>query len=307
VDYLNLVSDRRPLDLQALLAGGFFSPSPQDAPAADPREVERILDQFSLQTGTDERELSRVLEQMLRDPKLLEQLNQIREQQGLPPLEPGQRPGQALGDLNANELMALLVMWALQQENNRPTSPPRSVGRLPQSSYSNVRPTNWGGGGGGGGGGGNGGGGGSTSSTGGGGSRPTAIPGGPVPGLPGNLGPVTPGQNGVPAGLRPNAARGAAVVREVFGFDGTIGGIGQRSGPSDHPHGNAIDVMTMQNMQQGQQIADFMVKHAEELGVKYVIFNQRIASPSNGWQWTMMEDRGSPTQNHMDHVHVSFH
>lgn len=107
-------------------------------------------------------------------------------------------------------------------------------------------------------------------------------------------------------GLQSNAARGAAVAR-ALGFVGTIGGVGQRSNPSDHPHGNAIDLMTMKDRATGQMLADFFVRFASELGVKYVIWEQRIASAKNGWEWRGMEDRGSATANHMDHPHISFY
>ncbi len=112
-------------------------------------------------------------------------------------------------------------------------------------------------------------------------------------------------QQGIPAGLRPNAAQGARVAREM-GFTGVIGGIGHRSGPSDHPHGNAIDVMTMNNRAQGREIAERFRRDHAQLGVKYVIFEQQIASPRTGWQWQPMPNRGNPTANHFDHVHVSF-
>ncbi|MCV7097646.1 hypothetical protein H7H99_21600, partial [Mycobacterium kubicae] len=39
------------------------------------------------------------------------------------------------------------------------------------------------------------------------------------------------------------------------------------------------------------------------LGVTYVIWQQRY---NDGNGWSTMENRGSPTANHMDHVHVSF-
>ena len=119
-------------------------------------------------------------------------------------------------------------------------------------------------------------------------------------------GPRSRGERGIPDGLRPNAANGARVVREM-GFTGTIGGLGHRSGKSDHPHGNAIDVMTHGNVQQGRQIAEHFRQNHDSLGVKYVIYQQQIASPRTGWQWRPMEDRGSPTANHMDHPHISFH
>ena len=56
----------------------------------------------------------------------------------------------------------------------------------------------------------------------------------------------------------------------------------------------------------GQQITEFAIKHASELGVKYVIYKQKIYAPYTGWEGRAMEDRGSATANHMDHVHVSF-
>jgi hypothetical protein len=41
-------------------------------------------------------------------------------------------------------------------------------------------------------------------------------------------------------------------------------------------------------------------------GIDYIISRQRIFNPEilNDWRW--MADRGSPTQNHLDHVHISF-
>jgi hypothetical protein len=45
----------------------------------------------------------------------------------------------------------------------------------------------------------------------------------------------------------------------------------------------------------------------DELGVKYVIFEQKIYGSWTGWKAERMEDRGGPTANHMDHPHISFH
>jgi hypothetical protein len=119
-------------------------------------------------------------------------------------------------------------------------------------------------------------------------------------------GPRSRGQTGIPDGLRPNAANGARVVREM-GFDGSIGGLGHRSGASDHPHGNAIDVMTHGDTRMGRAVAERFRQNHQELGVKYVIYQQQIASPRTGWQWQPMRDRGNPTANHMDHPHISFY
>ena len=50
-------------------------------------------------------------------------------------------------------------------------------------------------------------------------------------------------------------------------------------------------------------IASFLQAHAGELNIKYLIWRQRIWYPGGSWQG--MADRGSPTANHIDHVHVS--
>ena len=42
---------------------------------------------------------------------------------------------------------------------------------------------------------------------------------------------------------------------------------------------------------------------ADELGVKYVIWDQQIDTGSG---FEAMEDRGGDTANHKDHVHISF-
>ncbi len=54
------------------------------------------------------------------------------------------------------------------------------------------------------------------------------------------------------------------------------------------------------------QICWFAVRHLKHYGVDYIISRQRIFNPEVLNQWRNMADRGSPTQNHMDHVHLSF-
>jgi hypothetical protein len=55
----------------------------------------------------------------------------------------------------------------------------------------------------------------------------------------------------------------------------------------------------------GDAIAQYHIAHWDELGVEYIIWQQRMLS-SPGGSWKMMENRGSPTANHMDHVHVNY-
>ena len=98
-------------------------------------------------------------------------------------------------------------------------------------------------------------------------------------------------------------------VRDAAGFlscrydqPQLIGVASRGSGTSDHPRGLAVDLMT-DSREQGDRIAECALANRDELGVDYVLWRQR-ADMGSGWE--PMEDRGSPTANHMDHVHISF-
>ena len=79
-------------------------------------------------------------------------------------------------------------------------------------------------------------------------------------------------------------------------------GVGSRGNASDHPDGKALDLMTS-DPARGDAIAECALANRDELGVTYVIWNQRI---NTGSGWESMEDRGGDTANHKDHVHISF-
>lgn len=85
----------------------------------------------------------------------------------------------------------------------------------------------------------------------------------------------------------------------------TIYGVGQRSGPSDHPKGLALDFMVGTDEAKGDAIAAYIIANWDRLGVSYLIWKQRIKSSKTG-PWVPMEDRGGVTENHFDHDHVSF-
>ncbi|GII97199.1 coiled-coil domain-containing protein [Sinosporangium siamense] len=82
----------------------------------------------------------------------------------------------------------------------------------------------------------------------------------------------------------------------------------------EHPLGRACDFMlsatgSMPSAEQaalGDEIAAWTVKNGKKLGVKYVIYRQRIYNMSMPG-WRSMSDRGSITENHFDHVHISMH
>jgi hypothetical protein len=81
----------------------------------------------------------------------------------------------------------------------------------------------------------------------------------------------------------------------------TMYGVAGRGGTSDHPGGLAVDFMV--NRATGDRLAACALQNIDALGVKYVIWRQRI---NFGDGWKPMEDRGGATANHFDHVHVSF-
>ncbi|WP_404352501.1 hypothetical protein LG324_06030 [Phycicoccus jejuensis] len=99
-------------------------------------------------------------------------------------------------------------------------------------------------------------------------------------------------------GLIPNAVRLCSAVDSAIGPP-TIGG--RRASADEHGTGQAIDFMT--SSAQGDAIAAYVQAHVSEFDVKYLIWKQRYWAPGEGWK--LMEDRGSATQNHYDHVHVT--
>jgi hypothetical protein len=74
---------------------------------------------------------------------------------------------------------------------------------------------------------------------------------------------------------------------------------------SDHPKGLAVDFMVGDQSELGDEIADCAADHFDDWGLKYIIWEQEIMSES-GEEFREMEDRGSDTANHRDHVHLSF-
>jgi hypothetical protein len=73
----------------------------------------------------------------------------------------------------------------------------------------------------------------------------------------------------------------------------------------EHSSGKALDIMTS-DVQLGNAIAAFLQAHAAELNIFDILWRQHIWTTQRaGDGWRSMPDRGSPTANHMDHVHVS--
>ncbi|MFC4053258.1 hypothetical protein ACFOY4_26530 [Actinomadura syzygii] len=101
-------------------------------------------------------------------------------------------------------------------------------------------------------------------------------------------------------------------IAGMFGPFPTIGCHRSTGDPQDHGDGRACDFMestggrapTEAARRHGDQVAAYAVANARRLGISYVIWRQRIWNVRGGG-WRPMEDRGSITQNHYDHVHVS--
>ena len=110
------------------------------------------------------------------------------------------------------------------------------------------------------------------------------------------------------AGLQPQTAAFKEEIANLFGITSFSG---YRSGDSgDHGKGLAIDFMVPVSSALGDQIAEYAVKNMASRGINYIIWKQRFYAPYDSkygpaYTWNPMPDRGSVTENHYDHVHVS--
>ncbi|MFY0408409.1 SH3 domain-containing protein, partial [Solicola sp. PLA-1-18] len=110
-----------------------------------------------------------------------------------------------------------------------------------------------------------------------------------------------PGGSGVESGLRPNTV---AVHRAVCKQFPDVQAYGGMRSDGMHGQGQALDIMTAGA--DGDAIAAWVRENASELGVTEVIWKQRIWTTQRASEgWRSMEDRGSATANHFDHVHVT--
>jgi hypothetical protein len=72
----------------------------------------------------------------------------------------------------------------------------------------------------------------------------------------------------------------------------------------EHAQGLAIDIMVSGS--RGWEVAEFVRANYSALGVNYIMYSQKIWSVDRaGEGWRYVEDRGSVTANHYDHVHVT--
>ncbi|WP_312249012.1 LysM peptidoglycan-binding domain-containing protein [Streptococcus parasuis] len=110
-------------------------------------------------------------------------------------------------------------------------------------------------------------------------------------------------------GLQPQVAAFRAEVANAFGITSFSG---YRAGDTgDHGKGLAIDFMVPQSSALGDQVAAYAAANLASKNISYIIWKQRFYSPyasiyGPAYTWNLMPDRGSITENHYDHVHVSF-
>ena len=112
---------------------------------------------------------------------------------------------------------------------------------------------------------------------------------------------------GSESGLNPNTVAAKRAVEGAFPAIKNIGGYRPPDGFNEHFRGEAIDVMipdwgSPAGKAYGDKVAQYLLSNASALGIDYVLWQQR--------QWnadgtsSAMNNRGSPTANHMDHVHA---
>lgn len=108
--------------------------------------------------------------------------------------------------------------------------------------------------------------------------------------------------------LQVDSVRVARAVAERFPEVETIGGWRPSDPYPDHPSGRAVDVMipnweSAEGKKLGDEIRDYINGNKDHFNIEYMIWRQTYI-PAQGEPNTM-EDRGDPTQNHFDHVHVT--
>ncbi|MBV2364833.1 coiled-coil domain-containing protein [Streptomonospora nanhaiensis] len=124
---------------------------------------------------------------------------------------------------------------------------------------------------------------------------------------------------GGPYNLTPRTEQMRELVIEEFGESPETGGVGCYRPVGgwvvgEHPKGRACDFMLNANgempsqdqIDRGYAISKWAQDNAERLGIMYIIYRQQIWDVRRGDEgWRDMSDRGSITENHFDHVHIS--
>ena len=119
-----------------------------------------------------------------------------------------------------------------------------------------------------------------------------------------------------PAALQPDARR---VMKAIDGrFRDTVSGIHTiRSGSAGHSAGKAVDLMirdykNKRRIAEGDELAQFLIDNRAQLGIYYLIWQDRIWLPTTGWTaysgsgkyGNQFSNNWNDTTLHLDHIHV---
>ena len=107
----------------------------------------------------------------------------------------------------------------------------------------------------------------------------------------------TPGEGG----LQPIAILAKRLIHRIWPSITTIGGYRQDAYP-EHPSGRALDVMVGVGNPIGDEVTSWALANDKILPLIHALWKQTVWMPNGSTQ--PMGDRGSPTQNHMDHPHL---
>lgn len=102
--------------------------------------------------------------------------------------------------------------------------------------------------------------------------------------------------------VKPHLQLVANAIEKEFGVVsfGTYNGHSWPEGPTQ-----AIDIFVPLRSQLGYDVADWLVKHYKLYGVRYIMWDHRKYNEEFADFWRPVEDRGSPTDNHEDHIHLT--
>ncbi|MDO2976026.1 hypothetical protein P5V62_16740 [Mycobacteroides abscessus subsp. massiliense] len=103
-------------------------------------------------------------------------------------------------------------------------------------------------------------------------------------------------------GLVPNAVQLNRVLTQQFPELQKIGGWREPDGFNEHSSGEALDIMVGSNRELGDRINQFLLQNGQAFGLQYNLWRQTQWNPDGSTSG--MDNRGSPTANHMDHVHA---
>ena len=111
------------------------------------------------------------------------------------------------------------------------------------------------------------------------------------------LGPVKPKVQNIAIEVWTQCKLNGAPAYNLFGYPG--------SGGNEHGSGYAVDFMVGYPgfHTAGQKIRDYIWEHRVRHGLHWVIWEQHVTTVKSGVP-RLMEDRGDPNANHMNHVHA---